>query len=176
VTLEELRQELRDANELAGVLKHMCHFPSSGSDRRHAYHLLPLQLEYVKLLEAKIELRVHGETSPKRKRGLEALLTNWEKELQPKYIEARDDVVRWRSKQETKAKVIWSGTAREFGEWVLTAFHEKKITASSDMNALEQTCQHFSQKDGKPLNARSIKQNLNNKYNYGKIPPLKKPA
>ena len=60
-------------------------------------------------------------------------------------------------------RMIWTGTAREFGDWILEAFDNGLIQASSRFNALEEACKHFVSKGGKPLNHRSIWQSLRNR-------------
>jgi len=98
------------------------------------------------------------------------VIKNWNEDLSRKYTEALEDVRSWQpqSQKDAQSKVKWSGTVREFGDWVLSAYRDRKIIATSNTNALEQLCEHFLQKDGSPLNARSIMQNLNNRYNEKK--------
>jgi hypothetical protein len=179
VNLDELRRELRDAIEMKDELTQLYYFSGTSPTRRHAEYLLPFQEEYVTFLQAAIELRHNGHIASKRKRGLETVIKSWAEDLRPKYLEAFEDVRRWQPRSQKEAhsslpqpkqqtKVKWTGTVRDFGDWVLNAYHNRKIIATSDMNALEQLCEHFLQKDGSALNARSVKQNLNNRYNHKK--------
>jgi hypothetical protein len=66
----------------------------------------------------------------------------------------------------TQAKEIWLGNAREFGDLVLDLFAKGKISGTSKMNALEKMCEHFVQKDGSPMNARSIMVSLKTRKDY----------
>jgi hypothetical protein len=179
VNLDELRRELRDATELEDSLTEVYFSARPGPTKRHAKFFIPFQKELVKFLQAATELRENGHIPSKRKRELEAVIKDWNEDLRQKYTEALEDVRRWQSPSQKDAdssspqprqqtKVKWTGTVRDFGDWVLNAYHDGKIIATSDMNALEQLCEHFLQKDGSPLNARSIKQNLNNRYNQKK--------
>src|SRR5271167_2305403 len=59
--------------------------------------------------------------------------------------------------------IVWNGTARQFGDWVLDSYKKGRIRAKSRMDALKQYCEHFVSKDGKPLKARSIWQSLQNR-------------
>jgi hypothetical protein len=182
MNVEELRRELRDQMEWKDRLIQMVYF-SGGQDRRHAGHILLLQEQYVKLLQAKIELQGNGSLAPKRKCELEAVLKTWKEEFRSQYIEAKEDLWRWRRSrtppkepqsspqpiQQTKVK--WIGSEIEFGQWVTDAFAKGWIAATSQTNALDKVGEHFLQKDGRPMKGRNIKQNLNNSYRAKKYKP-----
>jgi hypothetical protein len=69
------------------------------------------------------------------------------------------------------AKKQWQGTAREFGDWVLKRYRDGSIKANSQLAALKKECAKYLQKNGKPMNARSIWQSLKNRLDYeGKGP------
>ncbi len=65
-------------------------------------------------------------------------------------------------------KLKWEGSDREFGDWILNAFHDGKLSAKSNRNALEQALTHFEMKDGKRRTVNSLLQNLRNRKNEGK--------
>jgi hypothetical protein len=164
---EELRRALRDAKELKDTLTQMFYFTGPSRDSRHARHLLPLQDEYVKLLEAKIELL--GEVSSDRKMELEALVARWTNELRPKYMEAREDIVRWRSRdkaapEETPRLKTWTGNDRAFGIFVIKQFQQGKIPEARSKNkAAKIMCERYMRPDGSRFNPESVLQNLRNK-------------
>ena len=58
--------------------------------------------------------------------------------------------------------IVWLGKDRAFGLWVLKAFREKQIDATSQNNVFEQAVKHFVRKDGKPFKPKSLQQNLKN--------------
>jgi hypothetical protein len=60
------------------------------------------------------------------------------------------------------AKLTWTGTKRELGDWIFAA----KIEASSQMNVLEQVITHVEMKDGSALSARNLWQSLKNREDY----------
>jgi hypothetical protein len=66
------------------------------------------------------------------------------------------------------APVQLKGTVRQFGKWVHDGFESRLFDAESEWHALKLICPLFIQKDGKPLRARNIWQNLYNKKEEGK--------
>ena len=68
------------------------------------------------------------------------------------------------------APLVWTGTVREFGDWILAAHDEGKgkLRASSPTNALEQACQHFVREDGRKFKAHSVWQSLQNRKEFSK--------
>ena len=69
-------------------------------------------------------------------------------------------------------QVVWTGTAREFGDMVDDLYlKKKKIKANSRTDAMKQMCRHFVPKDGKRFDAKSIMQSLKNRKEIeGKAP------
>jgi|GEM_PF-3806218 len=51
---------------------------------------------------------------------------------------------------------VWTGKVYELGEVILRLYNKGLIKASSEMNALEQACGHFVKPDGKPFDARTL--------------------
>ena len=63
-------------------------------------------------------------------------------------------------------KIVWQGTAREFGDDVIRRFECGELKATSIKNALEQECQRYVQKNGRPMNAASIRESLRHRKDY----------
>jgi hypothetical protein len=91
-------------------------------------------------------------------------------EVQTKRLEAETKLAELQAKGNGKSNqpIIWQGTARSWGEWVLETYRDGKIQATSQTNALELFAQYFATKDGKSFDPKSVLQNLSNKKNEGK--------
>jgi hypothetical protein len=80
--------------------------------------------------------------------------------------------VQYRSPDADGNKLIWTDTMRALADWILQAWHEGKLKATSDRNALDQAAVHFvvQEKSGKlrELTGKSLQQNLSNRRNEGK--------
>jgi hypothetical protein len=111
VNLDELRRELRHATELEVQLTEVFFLanaqpghPSSGPAKRHVKFVLPFQKEKVKAPQAAIELRENGHIASKRKRELEAVIKNWNEDLQQKCAEAFEDALSWQRHSQKGAR------------------------------------------------------------------------
>ena len=64
-------------------------------------------------------------------------------------------------------KLIWTGTGRALGDWILQAWRDGKLKARSERNALDQAAVHFvvQEESGelRELNGKSLQQNLSNR-------------
>jgi hypothetical protein len=64
----------------------------------------------------------------------------------------------------TPALKEWTGTDREFGDFVRKQFDEKKIPgADCELKALRIMCSRYVRSDGRPLIAENVQQNLRNR-------------
>jgi hypothetical protein len=63
-----------------------------------------------------------------------------------------------------KNPILWLGSDRDFGDVVLDLHQKGLIQARSKTDALEKLSAHFIRKNGKQFNARSILQNLSNRF------------
>ena len=66
-------------------------------------------------------------------------------------------------------KLIWTGTGRALGDWILQAWRDGKLKATSERNVLDQAAAHFvvQEESGKlrELSGKSLQQNLSNRRN-----------
>jgi hypothetical protein len=169
-TTEELGQLLRDSREKLATMNQMYYFPTSAAERRYAEQLLPFQEKYINHLQAKMELQHLSDSSDsanaKTRRSLEAVIQEWEKEFEPQFEEMKEDIRRWTKSKpvpNTPAikKHVWKGKVYHFGEWVETAYKSGYLSATSFSDALKHMCEHFVQKNGDPMDPRSVQQSLN---------------
>ena len=66
-------------------------------------------------------------------------------------------------------KLIWTGTGRALADWILQAWRDGKLNATSERNVLDQAAAHFvvQEESGKlrELSGKSLQQNLSNRRN-----------
>jgi hypothetical protein len=66
-------------------------------------------------------------------------------------------------------KLIWTGTGRALADWILQAWRDGKLKATSERNVLDQAAAHFvvQEENGKlrELSGKSLQQNLSNRRN-----------
>ena len=75
-------------------------------------------------------------------------------------------------------RIVWTGTAREFGDHIVKLHANNLIDARSQLEALTKAAAHYVLKNGKSLNPRSIYQSLTNRQTLEGKPsaiPIGKP-
>lgn len=67
---------------------------------------------------------------------------------------------------EEASPITWLSTAREFGDWIIRAYDQGQLKATSRMDALRKVAGHFVSKEGKRFDPRSVWQNRKNREDY----------